>query len=112
MRVATEHCGAFDRMKRLVFIWVAVILVGCSHKYSYTGTVADVESTILAEPSGMVHLQVEARDTNWLRYRMVRDMSGLWITNGAATVRVEGGYVVLKGSDDVRDHIARALKVK
>jgi len=99
-------------MKRLAFILVAGLLVGCTHKYSYPGTIADAERAILTEPLGLIHLRVEARGTNWLRYRMVRDVSGLWITNGAATVKVEGEHVVLNGSGQVRDHITRALKVK
>jgi hypothetical protein len=99
-------------MKRLAFILIAGLLVGCSHKYSYTGTIADAERAILAEPLGLAHLRVETRGTNWLRYRMVRDVSGLWITNGAATLRVDGGRAVLSGSGEVRNHITRALKVE
>ena len=99
-------------MKRLAFILVAGLLVGCTHKYFYTGTIADAERAILTEPLGLIHLRVEARGTNWLRYRMVRDVSGLWITNGAATIRVEGERLVLSGSGEVRDRITRALKVK
>src|SRR5882672_8289239 len=100
--VHQSHDNAKVRMKRLAPILVGVLLVGCSHKYPYAGTIADVERAILAEPLGLVHLTVEAGGTNWLRYRMVKDVSGIWLTNVAATVRVESGHVILSGSSEVR----------
>jgi len=90
----------------LLPIFIAGLLVGCSHKYPYTGTIAD------AEPLGLIHLTGEALGDDWIRYRMVRDTSGLWITNGAATMRVKSGQVTLSGSAEVRGYIAQALKLK
>ena len=101
-----------NHVKFLLPIFIAGLLVGCSHKYPYTGTIADAERAVLAEPLGLIHLNGEARGDDWIRYRMVRDTSGLWITNGAATMRVKSGQVTLSGSAEVRGYIAQALKLK
>jgi hypothetical protein len=98
-------------MKRLLPILVLGLLVGSSHKYPYTGNIADAERAILAEPRANL-IFPEARGTNWIRYRMARDVSGLWVTNGAATVRIENGRAILNGSGEVRVHIIHALKLK
>jgi hypothetical protein len=99
-------------VKSLVPLLLTGLLTACSHKYSYSGTIEDAERAVAAEPLGLIHLTVEARGTNWIRYRMVRDTSGIWLTNGAATMRVEADRVILRGSSEVRGHLARALKLE
>jgi hypothetical protein len=69
--------------------------------------------TIATNPiSGLITLVPEERGENWIRYRLVKDASGLIWTNGAATIQVEGGKAILSGSGEVRSHIAHALKLK
>ena len=64
-------------MKHFLPFLLAGLLAGCSEKYPYPGTIADVEKAILAEPLGFVSLNAEASGSDWVRYRMVTDASGL-----------------------------------
>jgi hypothetical protein len=103
--------GSLGRMNRLP-LFIAVILVGCADRYPYSGTLADAERAISTAALGLTHLAVEARGDTWIRYRVVHDTSGIYITNGAATVRVEGGPVAVSGPARVREAIRDSLKVK
>jgi hypothetical protein len=61
---------------------------------------------------GLVLLVAESRGDTWVRYRVIRDTSGIYITNGTAKVRVESGLVSISGPADVRASIKDALGVK
>src|SRR6266545_4280971 len=99
-------------MKRLLPFLVAAVLVGCADRYPYSGTVADAERAISAAPMGLALLSFEARGDTWVRYRIVHDTSGIYITNGTATVTVEHGRVSISGPSAVRGAIRDSLKVK
>ena len=80
-------------------------------EYSYTGTIADAERVILAEPSQGL-LTTDARGTNWIRFRMVTAVSIHRMTN-YASVSVERNRVTVDGTpSEARNHIAHALKLK
>jgi hypothetical protein len=98
-------------MKRLC-IFIAVILAGCADRYPYSGTIADAERAIAAAPMGLTRLSGEGRGDTWIRYRVVHDTSGIYITNGTATVRVEQGRITVSGPARVRESIRDSLKLK
>jgi uncharacterized Zn-binding protein involved in type VI secretion len=99
-------------MKRLFPFACAALLVGCAERHPYTGTVADAERAIAAKPMGLTFLVVEAHGDTWVRYRIAHDTCGIFITNGTATVRVEGGRVAISGPAAERAAIGEALKVR
>jgi hypothetical protein len=105
----TAHLGFMRR--RFPFV-LAALLVGCAERYPYSGTVADAERAISTAPMSLTLLSIEARGDTWIRYRIVHDASGLYITNGTATVRVEGGRVAISGPAAERAAIKEALKVR
>jgi len=99
-------------MKRLAPVIVAVLLIGCAERHPYSGTIADAKRAISAAPMGLTFLLIEAQGDTWVRYRIVHDTSGIYITNGTATVRVEAGLVSISGPAHERATIREALKVR
>jgi hypothetical protein len=100
-------------MKRLYPFIVAILLVGCNREqHSYTGTIADADRDLVAAPMGLTHLAVEARGDTWVRYHIIHESSGIYITNGTAGIRVEYGQIGILGPADVRRMIREALKLK
>jgi hypothetical protein len=89
-----------------------VLLCGCTPRYQYPGTLPAAEKAIASKGFGLVLLVPESRGDTWVRYRVIRDTSGIYITNGTAQVRVESGRVSISGPAEVRAAIKDALGVK
>ena len=99
------------KMKRLCLI-ATVVLIGCAKRYPYSGTPADVERGISMLQLGLTKLVIHERGETWIRYRIIQDASGMYITNGSVTVRVEDGQISVTGPRHVREAIYTSLKVK
>jgi hypothetical protein len=114
-----SHPGS-DTLRKLYIIAVAFVLVllsiaaffalgGYSHSYQYSGTLQTAEHAIANKGFGLVLLLPEAQGDAWIRYRVVHDTSGIYITNGIVKVTVESGRVWIRGPADLRTSIKEAL---
>ena len=99
-------------MRTIVAIFLVGALCGCTPRYNYSGSLPAAEKAIASKGFGVVLLIPESRGDTWVRYRVIRDASGIYITNGIAEVRVESGKVAIKAPSDLRTSIKEALGVK
>ena len=102
--------GSLDVMSRLLVLLIILLGGGCATRIPYTGTLADVEHKITAMPAGHFHFVVEDRGQDWIRYKMMHDVSGIYLNYGFVRIRVSSGQMAIRGPEEGRALVERALQ--
>jgi hypothetical protein len=99
-------------MNRLRLLLIILLGGGCATRIPYTGTLADVEHKITEMPPGHFHFVVEDRGQNWIQYKMMHDVSGIFWNYGSVRIKVSSGQMAIRGPEEGRALVERAVQPK